>query len=463
MDNMSDKEREEYLNSILNEPDSSDPENGAEEETREISLDKQPEDIPSAEPSNTSEDADESEDDDSTESENNEGYDENDDEDDEEEEERPVRRRKKKKKHSAGRLVFALVLATLLICLSVFIAVSIMNVVKSITGLDRKNIPMVIEIPDNTSASQIADILEENGIIDNADLFAFMAKFRGLDSSFSAGEHVLSPNMSYSDIMEELCKHYEEEREVVDITFPEGITICEAADILEEKGVCSKERFIYIFNSSSFGFDFEKQVATSSDKFMKMEGFLFPDTYSFYVDEEAEVVAKKIYKNFENKLTPDYYGRMKDMGLSLEETITLASMIQAEGRTTYDMKMISAVFRNRLNNKDFPKLESDPTRKYVEETIKPNIELPNAEMYKKYNTYEGEGLPPGAICNPGLDAISAVLYPADTDALFFCADLETGEVFYAETLEEHEENLVKAHLKAAPVQSTEAAETTAGE
>ena len=114
----------------------------------------------------------------------------------------------------------------------------------------------------------------------------------------------------------------------------------------------------------------------------------------------------------------------------------------------YDMKRVASVFRNRLADPDnYPLLQSDPTRKYVEEVIKPNIEFPSKEMFKAYNTYEGAGLPPGPICNPGLDAINAVLYPADTDYYYFCANVDTGEVYYARTNDEHEANLVLAGIK----------------
>lgn len=459
-DNMSEKEREEYLNSILNENSSTESTDAADDNTDVSKEMEAPADNDVAAAENTS--PEEEPDSEVTEIE---GSDEQTDEneesvpdedsleanfghsDDEAPVQNPPKKRKRKKKKKGAGLVFALILTSLIICISIFIAVTVINVVKTITGLDREDVQIVVEIPENSTAYDIADILEAEGIIDNADLFGLMAQFKGMDSSFSAGSHVLSPNMTYSDIMDELCKHYEEERESVDVTFPEGITVYDAAQLLEENGVCDADRFIYIFNSSSFGFDFEKLVTTSSEKFMKMEGYLFPDTYTFYKDEEPEVVAKKFYRNFENKLTPDYYGRMEDLGLTLEETITLASMVQAEAQSFSDMKKISSVFQNRLKSKDFPRLESDPTTKYVNNVIKPNIEIPDEKMFTAYDTYKGEGLPPGPICNPGLDAISAVLYPADTDYYFFCADLDTGEVFYAETLEEHEENLVKANLR----------------
>ncbi|MGN0695479.1 MAG: endolytic transglycosylase MltG, partial [Oscillospiraceae bacterium] len=425
-DNMSEKEREEYLNSILNESSGTEEENtDAAENAADVSeetaapavndgiSDDEPspaeESAISEEEENSAEQPAEPEDavpdDDSLEA--NFGR----SEDEAPPRREPPKKRKRKKKKKGAGLVFALILTSLIICISIFIAVTVINVVKTVTGLDREDVQIVVEIPENSTAYDIADILEAEGIIDNADLFGLMAQFKGMDSSFSAGSHVLSPNMTYSDIMDELCRHYEEERETVDITFPEGITVYEAAALLEENEVCDADRFIYIFNSSSFGFDFEKLVTTSSEKFLKMEGYLFPDTYTFYKDEEPEVVAKKFYRNFENKLTPDYYGRMEDLGLSLEETVTLASMIQAEAQSFSDMKKISSVFQNRLKSKDFPRLESDPTTKYVNNVIKPNIEIPDEKMFTAYDTYKGEGLPPGPICNPGLDAISAVLYP----------------------------------------------------
>ncbi len=159
------------------------------------------------------------------------------------------------------------------------------------------------------------------------------------------------------------------------------------------------------------------------------------------------MVAKKIYRNFDARITPDLYGRMNDLDMELEEVLTLASVIQAEAANTKDMKMVASVFFNRLNNPDeYPLLQSDPTTNYVEEIIMPNVEFKSEAMFKAYDTYQGAGLPPGPICNPGLDAINAVLYPAETDYYYFCSNLETGEFYYAETLDEHNQNLVEAGL-----------------
>lgn len=370
------------------------------------------------------------------------------DDDDNDFEEKPKPIRKKRKKKGNGRLIFGLIMTALIVAVAVFCAAFVLRFAKDFVGIGKSSVEVVVEIPMNSGTAEIADILSEAGIIDSTYFFRFYSRVKGSDGTFVAGSHVLSPDMSYENIVYELQQGAVDTRESVDIMFYEGITLWEAAQKLEEKGVCSAADFLHEFNNGSFGFDFEKLAKVSSMKFYKMEGYLFPDTYTFYVDEDPKIVVKKMYRNFETRITPDIYGRMDDLGMELEELLTLASMVQAEASSVYDMKRVSSVFRNRLADPDnFPLLQSDPTRKYVDEIIKPNIEIPSKEMFKAYNTYEGAGLPPGPICNPGLDAINAVLYPADTDYYFFCANVNTGEVYYARTNDEHEANLVLAGIK----------------
>lgn len=126
--------------------------------------------------------------------------------------------------------------------------------------------------------------------------------------------------------------------------------------------------------------------------------------------------------------------------------MTLASIIQAEAITKEQMETVASVYWNRLNNpSSFPKLQADPTRVYGRE-IKSDMQIIDYDLIEAYDTYESDGLPPGPICNPGLDAIMAALYPADTDYFYFCSDLETGECFYATNLEDHNVNLRKCGL-----------------
>lgn len=391
-----------------------------------------------------SEEDNESEDTDDDESDEDEDYDEEDDEEDEEE---YLARRKRKRRRKGGRLIFALVLVTFVISVAVFGAVFVITVAREILGLDRSDMEFSIEIPENSGTEAIADILEQEGIIERPVLFRIMSKIKGADGTYTAGIHKVNPNMTYGDLIEALQEEAVNPREFVTVTFPEGIRLIDAAAKLEENGICSADDFIKAFNSTTFGFDFESQIKASPQKFYKMEGLFFPDTYDFYLDEDPKNIVKKVFKNFDYRVTRDYYGRMDDMGLTLEETLTLASIVQAEASRSIDMKLVASVFHNRLNHPDeFPLLQSDPTSNYVKEVIRPNMEIYSQSICDAYDTYKGGGLPPGPICNPGIEAIEAVLYPRETDYYFFCSNLETGEFFFAETLEEHEANLIEAGL-----------------
>lgn len=373
--------------------------------------------------------------------------DEFDEDEPDEEAAQPERKKKRRRRRGHGNFIFGLLLTVFIISVSILAAVFILKCAKEFLGIGKSDIEIVVDIPMNSSTADIASQLYNEGIIRDEKLFRVFSKLKGTDGTYIAGTHKLSPKMDYATIVEILQEEAENKRETADVVFPEGITLLEAAQRLEDKGVCSAEEFIKVFNSSEFGFDFEEKVKVSSLKFYKMEGYLFPDTYQFYVEDDPRIVAKKIYKNFEAKITPDLYGRMEDLGMELEEVLTLASIVQAEAANTRDMKKVASVFYNRLNNPDeYPLLQSDPTTNYVDEVIKPNIEIKSESMFKAYDTYQGAGLTPGPICNPGLDAINAVLYPAETDYYYFCSNLETGEFFYAKTLDEHNQNLVEAGL-----------------
>lgn len=367
-------------------------------------------------------------------------------EDDFYEEERPVRIVRKKR---STKLSFALIMLFLIIGISVLLSVTIIYIGKEMLGIDKSSNAYIIEIPEGATTSEIAQLLKDEDIILVPKLFEIMAKLQD-DVVFVAGEHQVRPNMAYETIIDELCTNPEKDRKYVTVTFPEGINLIDAANILEENGVCEARSFIYYFNTgfdkSSYKF-YSYLPQSSSLKFYAMEGYLFPDTYDFYVNEEPDVVCKKILNNFEDKFEDSYYSRLTELNMTLDEVITLASIVQAEAASVSDMKLVASVFHNRLNNSDtFPMLQSDPTRVYVEDVIQKNTRVDDVAMNTAYNTYESAGLPPGAICNPGKDAIEAVLYPENTNYFYFCANVDTGEVFYAETLAQHEENLVLAGI-----------------
>lgn len=353
----------------------------------------------------------------------------------------PIINKTKRKKRSA-RLPMVLILTTLIFTVAICLSVLIIAVGRDMLAIGKDDSLKMVTITEGADAKTVAKILEDEEIIKIPKAFEIIAKLSGADTDFIPGEYELSPSDAYETIITKLTTDISEYKETVNITFVEGISIFEAAQKLEEEGVCNAERFIYYFNAGGYGFDFESKLPSSSaSKFYRMEGYLFPDTYTFYVDSDPESVCMKIYQNFDNKMTEAYYSQMNKLGMTLDEVITLASIVQAEASSNESMKMVASVFENRLKDPDnFPKLESDPTTYYVDEIIKPNIEIPSDSIFEAYDTYQGNGLPPGAIGNPGLDAIEAVLYPADTDYYFFYANIDTKEIYYAKTNEEHEEN-----------------------
>ncbi|MBR5872694.1 MAG: endolytic transglycosylase MltG, partial [Oscillospiraceae bacterium] len=178
------------------------------------------------------------------------------------------------------------------------------------------------------------------------------------------------------------------------------------------------------------------------------EGYLFPDTYEFYTNSSPRSVIAKFIDNFNNKITAEYYERMQELGMTLDELITLASIIQSEAAYMDDMEKVSSAFHNRLApGSGLPYLQSDVTYFYYTENIEPFVddeELSDKYLsaYYTYPNYKA-GLPVGPICNPGLNAIKAALYPANTNYYYFVTDFD-GNFYYAATLSEHETNIIKA-------------------
>lgn len=361
------------------------------------------------------------------------------------------KKKKKKKKKQISRLPGVLILVTLIFGISTILSLVIIGYGKDMLGIGKSEDTHVIVIPEGATNMQVAQMLFEDDIIKSSKAFELFAGLGGRENNYVVGEHFVRPNMPYETILDELTKVPTEEMgESIQVTIPEGTTLIEAANILEKNHICDADDFIFYFNAGGFGVGFEDRLPLDSSlKFQKMEGYLFPDTYFFYENSEPEEVCQKIYYNFDTKMNGEFstskktyatrYERMEELGMNLDELITIASIVQMEAANVKDMNDVAAVFRNRIENKDvFPKLESDPTSNYSNNTIRPNIEYYNQTIIDAYDTYKSAGLPPGAISNPGIDAIDAVLTNKKTKNFYFIANIRTNETFFSETLEEHE-------------------------
>ena len=330
--------------------------------------------------------------------------------------------------------------AALIIALALFLSISILQGITDIFGFEKESEAFEITLTGNENLSDILKILNERDIVTQPTAFRLYSTVKHWKkSSFEAGTYTIKSNMSYDEIIS-LFKMGMEKDDIVTVTIPEGLSVYEIAVLLEENGVCSAEKFISALETSEFGYEFVDLIPQSELRFRKFEGYLFPDTYEFYIGENPVSVAKKFLRNFNTRVTSAYYDRFKELDLSLDEVITLASIIQKEAGKLEQMYRVSSVFHNRLKSKNYPHLQSDTTINYINNYIKPFLASDNQSMYDAYNTEVCKGLPIGPITNPGLDAIKAALYPANTSYYYFVSDVN-GEYYYAKTLSQHEANI----------------------
>lgn len=240
-------------------------------------------------------------------------------------------------------------------------------------------------------------------------------------------------------------------KHTVSITFPEGYTALEIARKLEENNVCTEKDFMVALNDSAYimslNYSFIPEIDNISQRAYILEGYIFPDTYEFYIGESAQKALSRFLANTDKKLSEEIYMRCDEIGYSLDDIITLASVIQEEAGIKEEMLKVSSVFHNRLNSSSYPKLESDATRNYFSKAISGSAYITgDKNAYQNaYDTYECADLPTGAICNPGMDAINAALYPENTSYYFFVTDSEKN-YYYTSTYPEHKINCRKCGL-----------------
>ncbi len=395
--------------------------------------------------------------------------------------------RQKQGTRTLAYILIAIILCVAILGVSAFSSNYLVKWALDFTGVASVDFKIDVEIPDDATIETVAAILAENNIINDArffrtasDLLDKLKEMQGkkVNKDFVGGRYTLSSTMSYSTLLSVLRTETVEQK-TVDIRITEGMTAREIGELLEINNVCFADDFETYYKDVQNVYEFERRVKENSLKFNQLEGYLFPDTYQFYVsnamenggkprknqseeeayeemredsEKNAQLAAKKMYSNFNEKITRAMYKKMGEMNMTLDEVVALASIVQREAGSPEDMEKVASVFLNRIRSSEtYPYLQSDVTVLYVENDIKPFISGTDASknrIYNAYNTYVCRGIPAGAVCNPGIDAIHAVLYAADTPYYYFCANPDTGEIFYAETQQQHEENLVLAGLAA---------------
>lgn len=233
---------------------------------------------------------------------------------------------------------------------------------------------------------------------------------------------------------------------VVTIMFPEGTSVSQMAQMLEENGVCTASDFMAEANNplNLEGFSFD--IPNPDERAFLLEGYLFPDTYEFYRNEKASSAIKRFLRNAESKFTEEIRAECDALGFTLDEILTLASIIQEEAGNPEEMDKVSSVLHNRLQSRKFPKLQCDVATFYLRDYVSPYVDASRyEELVELYNTYHCEDLPAGPITNPGIDAVRAALFPEKSDWYYFVTDSD-GVYYYAETWAGHQKNCEIAGL-----------------
>lgn len=353
---------------------------------------------------------------------------------------------KKVKKRSKVGIFIKVMMGFIIVGLSVMLAIGILFAAQDVFGLNKEDHASIIDIKQNSSVGEIAQVLEDKGVIRSAFLFRSYFKLVEAEGEFQFGTYPLNSNMSYDAIIKQL-QQYSTLEEEVKVSFPEGLTLYDMANLLEKNKVCNGKEFLKAIDTEDFGFEFEKNIWENELRFHKLEGYAFPDTYNFFVNENPISVAKRFLKNYDDRVTALMVEKAASTGLTQEKIMIIASIVQREAGKTDEMKRVASVYLNRLKApQEYAKLQADPTREYANQ-LKHQMNIIDQAVLDAYNTYEGTGLPPGPICNPGIEAIKAVLEPEETSYYYFCSNLETGKFYYAETLKQHNKNVKEAGLR----------------
>ena len=370
--------------------------------------------------------------------------------------EKKAHKKRDKLKARKNKRVFSLVWICMVVLVSLTLASYLVQGSNDFLAVGRAEGTTTVNIPEGglTDVDQLAQILYDSGAINKPEFFSLYCKITMDEeelSWISSGAYELETNKDYEDLINTL-QGGNEVKEEVTVTIPEGYNALEIAAVLEENEVCDADEFLAYLNTGDFtNYEEVAQIGDTSGRYYALEGYLFPDTYTFYKNDDLDMVIGKMLNNFHEKMTEDILNSVAQSDYTLDEIITLASIIQNEAADSNDMYKVSAVLHNRLEwggQQDIYVLGCDSTVYYPYRNAAA-VPTSDALPYGDYNTYNIQGLPPGPISNPGIDAIMAALRPStDGNApyyLYFCHAAD-GTAYYATNQWDHEYNLQLAGL-----------------
>ena len=364
------------------------------------------------------------------------------------------KKKRKKKKNSKKSLLLALLILIFVVLISAIVRVPVLGCMNDILAIDRSETQMRVILDRTMTTSEVLDLLDQKGLIYSSNFCKIVSRLLGyakireyedgpyVDRTYPAGTYFLSPSMGVEGMLRELYTSGEE-KSTVTLTFPEGYTIDQIIERLALNGVASEKALYDVINSDSFfeTYEFLNTVTDRGQRYRALEGYMYPDTYEFYIGENPESVINRFLKNFNEKWNQNFAGYAAKSDYTIDEVLTIASILEKEASDAEQMGVIASILYNRLTSSSFPYLNCDSTAKYIEaheEALKTNNSYLNLMMH--YDTNQTTGLPVGPICNPGYDAILAALNPDTTDYYYFLHDPD-GRIYLARTYDEHQANM----------------------
>ena len=341
------------------------------------------------------------------------------------------------------------------LAVAVLLAVAVWRCADDVLSLTKEDAEITVSIPDGATISQIAGELKSKGLVRYETLFKFYCWASHAEKTIEPGTYTLNSRYDYHALVSNMIEA-SPDRAVVEVTIPEGYECEDIFRLLEADGVCSYQDLADTAASYEFAYDFLQEIPYGSEN--RLEGYLFPDTYQFYMSDDPANVIDKFLRNFDNKFTSDLYDALDalndrlaqhmrqnafseteiaDAQLSLYDLITVASLVEKETARTSESATIASVIYNRLCSKLYPCLEIDATIQYALAERKEVLSNADKGVLSPYNTYTNAGLPAGPIANPGMNSIRASLYPAETNYYFYALDT-TGVHHFSETYYEHQ-------------------------
>lgn len=352
---------------------------------------------------------------------------------------------------TVSAVIKAMVYIIAIITVSVALAVFAISCANDVFAFVKEEKTVEVVIPDYVTSDELADILGEAGAINYPWLFRLYCNLKDVDTSpaykFQSGSYTISTAMNYDTLMLSFVETLT--LTTVRITFPEGATVDEMIALFEANGCSDREEFLECMKTYDFGaeYDFLRDI-DMTDRYYLLEGYLYPDTYDFYTGRKPEYYLCRLLDQFAKVFRQSkFFEAAEETGYTIDQLLTIASIIEKEAYHQNDFDVVSSVIHNRLLDPDtFPKLECDSTIVYALscEAGKrvTDITLDDLDMDNPYNSYTKEGLPPGPICNPSYNSIACAFDPADTEEkyYYFVSD-KYGVMYYATTLKDHNANI----------------------